>query len=365
MNNKHLIAILIGAVSCLGASAALNTYEKITVEGVEYVLSPQGYLSVDKIENNPGFVNLPNTIRVDGTEYSIGELKGDVFRHNMNLSGVILPDNLQIISADAFYNCYQLRAIAIPASVKSIGDNGYSVKPVFEDTPLETISFLGTQVPKGDLNGLFKSPYLKQIVVPAEAAEAFETACPAIKEGRIKVYYTLEDDVKYYYYRAGASFIPFQKGYYPLYVANSSAEIPNEAVFYVTPGSPLPLLLNQPDISGGGGIDVKIEGTGTILSVNADMPSSIYVTDGDYSHREVFAGDLVYDLEEGSHIKVVSANAEVTEVAGAFPETFAIYAVDGTLIKSQATNADLEILGKNIYILKAGDRSRKVFVEGK
>ena len=96
-------------------------------------------------------INIPNFINVDGVDYPVREINGDVFMQKGSITSVTIPSNitslgnqlfdgcqnlsivtfeenshLENIGNYAFANCISLNSITIPQSVTSIGEYAFS-----------------------------------------------------------------------------------------------------------------------------------------------------------------------------------------------------------------------------------------------
>ena len=100
--------------------------------------------------NKPrGTLNIPTTVTIDNTEYSVTRIGGsaflnctdltsidipnsvtsienNAFSYCLNLQSVTIPNSVTSIMYSVFYNCSGLTSIDIPNSVTSIGNNAFS-----------------------------------------------------------------------------------------------------------------------------------------------------------------------------------------------------------------------------------------------
>lgn len=82
-----------------------------------------GVLGVKDLENIR--LSMPDLIRIDLSGVSLTEIPQRLFSGKKSLRTVILPNNLDSIGVDAFYNCSMLSEIAIPEGCTSIGAGAF------------------------------------------------------------------------------------------------------------------------------------------------------------------------------------------------------------------------------------------------
>ena len=96
--------------------------------------------SVDHI-GEYAFYGCPNLKSVTFEEGSkLKEIGYAVFAYCPNLTDIVLPDNLEVISDYALYGCSGLTEVTIPGSVTTIGEGAFS-----DCSNLKTINFAGTE----------------------------------------------------------------------------------------------------------------------------------------------------------------------------------------------------------------------------
>lgn len=78
--------------------------------------------------------SLPNLSKLNLKKASLVELPAGAFKENKTLTEVVLPDTLENIEQDAFYNCSNLRDIEIPAAVTVIGPCAFAGCTSMEST---------------------------------------------------------------------------------------------------------------------------------------------------------------------------------------------------------------------------------------
>lgn len=96
--------------------------------------------SLDTVHFNEGLVSIGNhafyhdalkNLDLPSTLESIGE---GCFRWNMNITDVVIPDNVTVIKKEAFYECEKLRSVAFSNNLREIGSNAF-----YHDTELTEI----------------------------------------------------------------------------------------------------------------------------------------------------------------------------------------------------------------------------------
>ena len=100
-----------------------------TVNGLKYLVTSVSPSTVEvyKIDGSKptGELNIPATITIVGTEFSVTSIAQSVFSGCSDLTTVNIPDGVTSIGRKAFYNCKALTTVNIPDGVTSIGDNTF------------------------------------------------------------------------------------------------------------------------------------------------------------------------------------------------------------------------------------------------
>lgn len=70
-------------------------------------------------------IEIPSTVRINGTNYTVTGIGQDAFRGCNKLQSVTIPNTIKTIGTYAFSSCSSLRELTIPSSVTSIGANAF------------------------------------------------------------------------------------------------------------------------------------------------------------------------------------------------------------------------------------------------
>ena len=80
-------------------------------KGLLYTVQPEGGLSVSHLAKSQETVVIPSTMTVNGQEYDVTFIDEDAFMQNYALKEVSIPETIEAIGANAFYDCFHLEAI--------------------------------------------------------------------------------------------------------------------------------------------------------------------------------------------------------------------------------------------------------------
>lgn len=76
---------------------------------------------VTRVTGTPtGVVAIPQTVTIDGKEYTVTQIKGSSFENCDQITGFILPDNISVIGGSAFAYCTALKSVNIPTSLEAL-----------------------------------------------------------------------------------------------------------------------------------------------------------------------------------------------------------------------------------------------------
>ena len=99
------------------------------VSGLKYSITDedkrQAELSGYEEDKPKGTLNIPATVTINGTEYSVTSIGNDAFWDCSSLQSVTIPNSVTSIGNDAFENCSSLQSVTIPNSVTSIGNYAF------------------------------------------------------------------------------------------------------------------------------------------------------------------------------------------------------------------------------------------------
>ena len=73
-----------------------------------------------------GTLNIPATVTINGTEYSVTSIGNSVFSDCTSLQSVTIPNSVTSIGDNAFEYCTSLQSVTIPNSVTNIGEQAFS-----------------------------------------------------------------------------------------------------------------------------------------------------------------------------------------------------------------------------------------------
>ena len=88
-------------------------------------------------------IEIPATTTINGKEYKVTCIDGDVFQNNENIESVVIGSNVETIGYDAFLNCYNLKKVNIPSSVTTIESYAFSGTAIGSLFVPSTVTSLG------------------------------------------------------------------------------------------------------------------------------------------------------------------------------------------------------------------------------
>ena len=103
--------------------------ETTNVSELKYTITDedkrQAELSGYEGDKPEGTLNIPATVTINGTEYSVTSIGESAFELCVRLQSVTIPESVTSIGFSAFYYCTRLQSVTIPNSVTSIGDYAF------------------------------------------------------------------------------------------------------------------------------------------------------------------------------------------------------------------------------------------------
>ena len=103
--------------------------ETTNVSELKYTITDedkrQAELSGYEGDKPEGTLNIPATVTINGTEYSVTSIGESAFELCVRLQSVTIPESVTSIGFSAFYYCTRLQSVTIPNSVTSIGNNAF------------------------------------------------------------------------------------------------------------------------------------------------------------------------------------------------------------------------------------------------
>ena len=117
-----------------------RTGDKVTLDGnltlyaawyiFNYTINDEGKKQVElsgyEGDKPKGTLNIPATVTINGTEYSVTSIGKKAFENCDNLQSVTIPNSVTTIGIQAFDGCFSLQSVTIPNSVTSIGYHAFS-----------------------------------------------------------------------------------------------------------------------------------------------------------------------------------------------------------------------------------------------
>ncbi len=101
----------------------------VTYNSIKYEITGAGKKQVKVSsyigEKPSGTLNIPATVPINGTEYSVTIIGNNAFFDCSSLQSVTIPESVTSIGNYAFWRCSNLQSVTIPNSVTSIGNNAF------------------------------------------------------------------------------------------------------------------------------------------------------------------------------------------------------------------------------------------------
>lgn len=154
------------------ADWAFNTSRVYTVDGLRYYLDTTHnlaeFINFNTSNAYSGVLNIPATIRYNGTTYAVVAMKNNSRYTQSNITSVTLPKSLRHIGDYGLGYFSNVRSIEIPENVTSMGSY------VFDNSSNLTSIKMNAVVPPA-ISSMSGSSY-KKITIPAESFHAYRIA---------------------------------------------------------------------------------------------------------------------------------------------------------------------------------------------
>ena len=106
-------------------SISASAYD-VEVDGIYYLTPKKNVAIVTKGDKAySGDINIPSSIKVNESEYTVREIEGSAFTNCSSLTSVTIPNTVTSIKGRTFEGCYSLTSVTIPNSVTSIGHEAF------------------------------------------------------------------------------------------------------------------------------------------------------------------------------------------------------------------------------------------------
>ena len=134
-----LFALLLGANAAMAHDVEVDGifYDLYYFKKVAYVTYKGDFY--DSFENEyTGTVVIPESITVDGVDYSVTSLGARCFDRCSGLTAITIPKSVTKLENNCFYRCSGLTAITIPKSVTKLGNNCFTACSGLESIVVES-----------------------------------------------------------------------------------------------------------------------------------------------------------------------------------------------------------------------------------
>ena len=105
------------------SSVTYNSLKYEITDAGKKQVKVSGYIG----EKPSGTLNIPSTVPINGTEYSVTGIGDNAFEHCVSLQSVTIPESVTSIGSGAFYGCSQIKSITIHESTTSIGNDAFKL----------------------------------------------------------------------------------------------------------------------------------------------------------------------------------------------------------------------------------------------
>lgn len=114
----------------LAAAAFPSLFAQTGENGLIFtpVSDTEASVSSDSTLTRKADISIPETVTINGHNYTVTEVAPNAFANNTNISSVALPSTLVTIGDHAFDGCTALKSIDLPANLETIGDYAFFAK---------------------------------------------------------------------------------------------------------------------------------------------------------------------------------------------------------------------------------------------
>ena len=104
-----------------------NEKEKtFDVDGIIYAITSENTVTLISGEGAQGDYEIPQTVTFDGVTYTVTAIGDSAFKDNKDITQLNIPDNIELIGANAFDGCSRLQTIYIGIGVREIGSKAFA-----------------------------------------------------------------------------------------------------------------------------------------------------------------------------------------------------------------------------------------------
>lgn len=151
--NKAILTCLLLLVAVAG-----RAQESVSIDGIIYLLD-NGKASVMQQSGLTGDIVIPETVRHNGTDYTVTSVQNNAFTHN-DITSIVLPNTVSVMGDACFSSCINLVSVTLPAGLTSLGNSMFS----------SCFSLTSIDLPHGLVSiggGCFSSCYnIKSVILP-------------------------------------------------------------------------------------------------------------------------------------------------------------------------------------------------------
>ncbi len=148
--------------------AELNEGE-ISLRKSLFINAPELAESIGYTDNSDT-VTVPETVTVDGKEYTVAQIDEMLFKYKNGIKSVMLPSTVRIIESNAFYGCSSLASFKVPENITEIQEGTF-----YGCTSLSGIDF-PEKLKKIGSNAFKSCSSLRSAVIPDGVTEIGDSA---------------------------------------------------------------------------------------------------------------------------------------------------------------------------------------------